>query len=153
MKPILRTSAAVAALLCTTFGAYAGDWEGPYVGVYYGQALNAVNVAGVLAGYNFHNGNFVYGGELDYMASTTSPTNIIFLSGRAGVLASDNLLLFATLGYGWLNGTTPNGSASLGGEFAATDNVSIRLDYLYQWNTAVPANNQDFIRLGAVWNF
>jgi outer membrane immunogenic protein len=135
------------------------NWTGPYVGVNLGYqwATTTHNPTkpsglegGVQAGYNWQNGQFVFGAETDIQVSGADDTfapwkfsNPWFgtLRGRAGV-ALNNILFYGTLGlaYGGVRGEisglaeskTHIGWAAGGGmEVGLTPNWSARAEYLY----------------------
>ena len=108
-------------------GDRAGIWTGVYVGANVGYGWVSGTgldgwglddpsgfIGGVHAGYNHQFGHFVLGIEADYSWAdiSTSGTvlgvasvkasvdNLWTVRGRAGVVVGDNLLLYATAGYG-----------------------------------------------------
>ena len=103
------------------------SWMGPYIGVNLGyqwglatnSGANPDGFAGGLeGGYNWQTGQFVYGLETDLQLSGSNDTfagwkfsNPWFgtLRGRAGV-AMNNVLLYATLGLAYGNGTIDVGT-------------------------------------------
>ncbi len=101
---------------------FPGDGEGEWDGSLYGIAL----------GYNFQNGNWVYGGELTYSGANidgseacSNPTfqcygeinSIATLRGRVGYLVGPSTLIYGTAGLAMADLTfgTDNG-AGVGGE-------------------------------------
>jgi outer membrane immunogenic protein len=136
-------------------------WQGPYVGANLGYqwgsiSNNSANPTGVFggiqAGYNFQNGQFVFGGETDLQLSGSDDvfapwkfSNPWFgtLRGRAGV-ALNNVMFYGTLGiaYGGLtvqstiNGVSETKShigwaGGVGLELGLTPNWTLRAEYLY----------------------
>lgn len=114
---------------------------------------------GAQVGFNYDFGGFVLGAEGDIQLSdisrtedlgggfsgTTSIDNFGTVRARAGV-AVDRFLPYVTAGFAWANATisatTPAGSGEVddnyagwtvgaGAEYALTDNVSIKAEYLY----------------------
>lgn len=161
------TSAAVAADLPR--GSYAApysaapmaayNWMGPYIGAnlgyQWGKTTNnptepAGIQGGVQAGYNWQNGQFVFGGETDIQLSGADDTfapwkfsNPWFgtLRGRAGI-ALNNVLLYGTAGlaYGGVRGevsglsesrTHLGWTAGVGVEVGFTPQWSAKAEYLY----------------------
>lgn len=148
-------------------------WDGGYLGLLlgYGNAdtsLGAVTgnfdfsadgvVGGGLVGHNWQSGTFVVGLEADLLASDMTASQgfgantvdatvdwVGGLRGRAGFLLSPELLVFASLGYGWANidlpVAGPGGAAmseTFGGfqfgggmEVKLPGNWGARFDYLY----------------------
>lgn len=150
---------------------------------------------GALAGYNHQFNNFVLGLEADWGTTGNIATNeeaggdfafsmdhIATFRGRWGI-AFDDTLLFATAGVAYakgdvdgiiaadpnhLNGNHWGWTVGGGVEHAVTDNLRLRLDYLYtrfnsdDYYSASCAGVCDFtiedfddheVRLGAIWAF
>jgi outer membrane immunogenic protein len=123
---LAMTSVAFAADFYTTRAPLQGSWAGPYLGGTLGYEWGTIDnnptkpsgvAGGVEAGYNWQNGNFVFGAETDFNLSgavdTFSPwqfSNPWFgtVRGRGGVTIG-NVLVYGTagLGYGSLTATTP----------------------------------------------
>jgi len=120
-----------------------------------GSFDNPAFTVGGQAGYNYQVGNFVYGLETDINYEGPSPQLDYFgtLRGRLGYTPADRLLLYVTggLAYGYVSSSTNyyiniNGSdhftrsssgmqvgwaVGVGGEYALTNNWSVKLEYLY----------------------
>ncbi len=145
---------------------------------------------GVVGGANYQIDSFVFGAEGDWGWGTNVVENrdpganfgfdvesIATLRARGGI-AFDRTLLFATAGGAWaqgdlygLSGAPPHMDNdhwgwTIGGgiEHAVTDNLRLRLDYLYTdfstetytagcCNVDVDWGNEHEFRLGAVWAF
>ncbi|MGB3643088.1 MAG: outer membrane protein [Mesorhizobium sp.] len=145
------------------------DWSGPYLGVQLGYGAGEASsdiggprlvldadgfVAGGYAGWNFQNGNFVYGLETDFNYSDVKGNVDAFLgpaeygfdwygSTRARVgLAVDRFLPFATAGVAYTKAYGKDGgikeadtyvgwTAGAGLEYAFTDNLIGRAEYRY----------------------
>lgn len=134
-------------------------WEGFYAGVnvgyQWGKTVNdSTNPSGiqggVQGGYNWQNGQFVFGGETDLQVSGAEDTFAPYkfsnpwfgtLRGRLG-FAMNNILFFATggLAYGGVKGETGGLSESkthvgwtlgLGMEYGLNQNWSAKVEYLY----------------------
>jgi outer membrane immunogenic protein len=169
---------------------FAFSWAGPYLGATLGYEWSSVHnnpahpsgVAGGLeGGFNWQNGNFVYGGEADINFSAAEDTfapwqfsNPWFgtVRGRAGVTIN-NVLLFGTAGlaYGELTGTTSGNlseshtglgwAAGLGGEISFAQNWSAKAEWLYldladRHFSVTAANNglaANLVRLGLNYRF
>ena len=138
-----------------------GQWEGAYTGVFAGTGFNGTDpLAGFWAGYNFQNGNLVYGGELDVNYYTDGTGDIeAFLRGRLGYALGEDLLVFAALGTGrYFPGGGGAGTAlnigGLGAEFAVNDKVSLRFDYDWENTTGSSLfSGPNFVKLGASWHW
>lgn len=129
---------------------FPGDGQGDWDGTTYGLAL----------GYNFQNGNMVYGGELTYSGADISGTedcvnpafqcagtldNIATLRGRVGYLLQPETLIYGTLGVAqgehnfWTDDGTVLGQtrtvsgylAGVGVEHAFSDRMSLRGAIVY----------------------
>ncbi|MBN8966063.1 MAG: porin family protein [Rhizobiales bacterium] len=153
--------AAAADLTSYTTPTRASFWQGPYVGAnlgyQWGSITNAPHdpsgvVGGLQAGYNWQNGQFVFGGETDLQISDADDrfarwqfANPWFgtLRARAGI-ALNNVLFYGTAGlaYGTLkledaltgaseSATKLGWAAGVGLEVGLTQNWSARAEYLY----------------------
>jgi outer membrane immunogenic protein len=134
-------------------------WYGPYGGLNFGYEWGnlegfSVNPTGLIAGgqvgYNWQNGEFVFGGETDLQASGADATFAPYqfsnpwfgtLRGRAGI-ALGYTLFYATAGLAYGEGKIDYGNlsdtntalgwtAGAGIEFAFTPCWSIKAEYLY----------------------
>lgn len=136
------------------------SWAGPYLGANLGYNWGSIRnnttrpsgfAGGIQAGYNFHSGPLVFGGEADIQANGASDTfaqwkfsNPWFgtLRGRVGY-AFDNILLYATggLAFGSVRGEAVNGfsesrttagwTIGAGAEYGIARNWSAKVEYLY----------------------
>jgi len=135
------------------------NWGGFYAGLNLGYEWGKItnsNVSpngvegGLQGGYNWQNGQFVFGAETDLQVSGADDTFAPYkfsnpwfgtLRGRAGV-ALNNILFYGTLGlaYGGLKGeisgldetkTHVGWAAGLGMEVGFTQNWSAKVEYLY----------------------
>jgi outer membrane immunogenic protein len=169
---------------------FAFTWAGPYAGGTLGYEWGTIDnnpthpngVAGGLeAGFNWQNGNIVYGGEADINFSAADDTfapwqfsNPWFgtVRGRAGV-AIDHVLLFSTggLAYGEVTGTTSGNLseshtslgwvAGLGAELSFAQHWSAKAEWLYldlddRHFSVTAANNglaANLVRLGLNYHF
>jgi outer membrane immunogenic protein len=134
---------------------WAGAYAGANIGYQWGKVQNTGTnpsglEGGLQLGYNWQNGQFVFGGETDLQISGADDTFAPFkfsnpwfgtLRGRAG-MAMNNILFYGTLGlaYGGLKGETGGLSeskthigwtAGLGVEVGFTPNWSAKVEYLY----------------------
>lgn len=174
--------AASGSMVSAQSGGQAPDWSGPYIGASVGyvyldvdaeytgpavgtdlpftQSMNGFSI-GPFAGFNFRQGQFVFGPEVDVSWLIDADSNATpggaaamdaylngHLRGRAGYLIQDDLLLYAGLGVAMTAveitrvpaGLTPTDetnslmfglSAGVGAEYALTDDIHLRLDYIY----------------------
>lgn len=115
------------------------DWNGFYAGVYGVGQFSPVGGnqygAGIDVGVNAQFDFFLIGGEVALHGLTGGAINTAYgqVLGRAGVVITDDVLLYAAAGYGVDLGLPAEDDLLLGGgvEFAATDDVSIRAQYLH----------------------
>lgn len=135
------------------------NWAGAYAGINLGYQWGSVSntstnpsgiEGGLQGGYNWQNGQFVYGVETDLQISGADDTFAPYkfsnpwfgtLRGRAG-MAMNNILFYGTFGlaYGGVKGeksglsedkTHVGWAAGLGAEVGLTPNWSAKLEYLY----------------------
>lgn len=143
---------------------YSGfDWNGFYAGLGVG-AQNEITgntswalggQLGVNAAFDF----FVVGAEAGLEGVFDTPDTYAYGSilGRAGVLVTNDLLAYGAVGYGSdFGAATGSGQHVLAGgglEFAATDDVSIRGQYLYGWEQSGGGNDVHKFSVGANFHF
>lgn len=136
------------------------DWNGFYSGIYgvyqhspdggdqYGLGADA----GVNATFNY----FLAGGEVavEGLGGGAGPTSYGQVLGRAGVLVTDNTLLYGAAGYGLDLGAPDESDALVGAglEYAITNNVSLRAQYLHGF-PVTGDNAKDQVSLGAQFHF
>lgn len=114
-------------------------WDGPYAGVgviFESSTTIAETIAGLqgVVGINQTFDSFLLGGEVYVMPWWSSLTGFGASVGaevRAGVLASDAVLLYAAGGLEVTNAGNTYGTLGGGIEFMATDSLSIDLEYKY----------------------
>ena len=138
MKTLLRTSAAISALLCSSLTAFAADWTGPYVGAYYAFGIDGIgsDFAGIQAGYNFAgSGNLIFGVEADYGWATNGAGEIWALSGRIAAEVAPDLLLFGSVGYGEATPATSFTTGAIGMQYAITPAFALRASVDGYWPT------------------
>ena len=134
---------------------WSGAYAGANVGYQWGKVKNTRTnpsglEGGLQLGYNWQNGQFVFGGETDLQISGADDTFAPFkfsnpwfgtLRGRAG-LAMNNILFYGTLGlaYGSVKGETGalaeskmqiGWTAGIGAEVGFTPQWSAKVEYLY----------------------
>jgi len=169
---------------------FAFSWVGPYVGATLGYEWGSIEnnptrpngvAGGFEAGFNWQNGNFIYGGEADISFSAANDTfapwqfsNPWFGTARGRVgIAANSVLLFGTacLAYGELTGTSsgnPSESRAslgwvvgLGAEVSFAQHWSAKAEWLYfnlddHHFSVTAANNglaANLIRLGLNYHF
>jgi outer membrane immunogenic protein len=187
---LAMTSIAFAADFYTARAPLATSWAGPYLGGTLGYEWGTIDnnptkpsgvTGGIEAGYNWQNGNFVFGGETDFQLSGAEDTfapwqfsNPWFgtVRGRGGVTIG-NVLVFGTVGlaYGSLTATTPgnlsethDGIGWVGGagvEVGLTPRWSAKAEWLYldlsdHAYSVTGANNgltANLLRMGVNYHF
>jgi outer membrane immunogenic protein len=136
------------------------DWGGFYAGVYgvvqSSPARGSEVGAGIEAGVNAQFDFFLIGGEvaLHGLTGDTIDTAYGQVTGRGGVLVTDDLLAYASAGYGMeLSGTGERDFLAGGGlEYAVSDDISINAEYLRGFDVE-GGNPKDQISLGARFHF
>lgn len=136
------------------------NWSGFYAGVYgvtqRSEQRDAEVGIGIEAGVNAQFDFFLVGGEvaLHGLTSDTIDTAYGQITGRGGVLVTEDLLAYVSAGYGTeLTGTGETGVLAGGGlEYAITDGISVNAEYLHGF-AAQGDNPTDQISLGAKFHF
>lgn len=138
------------------------DWNGFYAGFggSYSQvtgpaATNQVYATG-RAGGNKTIDSFVLGaeiyGSLRYDLTPGTTGVVVGAQGRAGVLASDAVLLYGTLGGFYDFDFAWSATAGAGMGVRLTDNLSIDLQYQHQWDLDAPYSADNFAT-SLLWHF
>jgi outer membrane immunogenic protein len=138
----------------------AHDWSGFYAGVYgvvqnsaawgtqYGIGINA----GVNAQFDF----FLVGAEVALHGLTGGAIDTTYgqVLGKAGVVITDSVMLYAAAGYGIDLGAPAEDDFLLGGgvELAVTDDVNVRAQYLHAF-PITGGNAKDQFTVGAHFEF
>jgi len=136
------------------------DWNGFYAGVYGGIQNSPVGGmqygAGAMAGVNAQFDFYLLGAEVAVQGITGGNTNTSYgqILGRAGLVVSDNVVVYAAGGYGIDLGVPEEDDVLLGGgvELAVTDNVSVRAQYLHGFPLN-GGNAKDQFTVGAAFHF
>lgn len=140
------------------------DWNGFYAGANVG-AQNNIDAdetnwtLGGQAGFNSQFDFFVLGAELGIDAVFDDPDMYAYGTAlaRGGVLVTESLLAYGAVGYGTdfdaANGDGNHVLAGGGLEFAATDDVSIRGQYLYGWGQDAGDSDIHKFQIGANFHF
>lgn len=116
------------------------DFSGLYIGgvggytIFGDDTVDNIWTAGGQVGYNFVNGRMLYGVELR-AGATNLGNDALFetsLSGRAGFLAGERVLLYGVAGVGWVPALdTGFWSAGGGAEIGVGQNVSLFAEARY----------------------
>jgi len=138
------------------------DWSGFYAGVYgvvQGTSEDGAQVgAGIEAGVNAQLDFFLVGGEVSLHGLTGDTIETAYgqVTGRGGVLVTDDLLAYASAGYGMAlggDGTTDGDLLAGGGlEYAVNDDFSINAEYLRGF-AVDGGDSKDQFSLGARFHF
>lgn len=135
------------------------DWGGFYAGIYGALDVGPTDLErgiGVQAGVNAQIDFYLVGAEVAVtgMAGSVGDSSYGQILGRAGLVATDNALVYAAGGYGIDLGTPSEQDILLGGgvEFAVTDSVSLRAQYLHGFPLD-GADSGDQITFGANFHF
>ena len=121
--------------------AMASQWDGAYAGlggiVYSSTTIaeTGAGIAGILGVNKTVNDKFLLGGEV-YAGGTVSSLGgpayyVLGAEGRGGYLVSDNTLLYGAAGVELEGGGNAFGTRGGGVEFAATEQLSIDIEYKY----------------------
>jgi outer membrane immunogenic protein len=136
------------------------DWNGFYAGVY-GVGQNSEDAglqygAGIDAGYNVQLDYFVLGGELALhgLLGDGEETAYGQALAKAGLLITDEVLVYAAGGYGMDFGGSDDEDALLGGglELAVSESVTMRAQYLHGF-PVTGDNPKDQVTFGANFHF
>ena len=138
------------------------DWSGFYAGVHGGAQNGSVSGVqyglGVQAGVNAQFDFYLLGAEVAVTGlaanGTVGETTYGQILGRAGLVVSDNVLVYAAGGYGVDLGVPAEEDVLLGGgvELAVTDSVSVRAQYLHGFPVQ-GGNTKDQFTVGASYHF
>ena len=136
------------------------DWSGFYAGIYgVGQHSSAGDTQyglGVQAGVNAQFDFYLLGAEVAVHGLTGSAGNTSYgqILGRAGLIVSDDVAVYAAGGYGIDLGAPTEDDALLGGgvEVAVNQNVSLQAQYLHGFPIS-GGNPKDQFTVGAKFHF
>lgn len=118
------------------------DWDGFYAGVY-GVARDSETQGtqlglGLALGVNTQIDFVLLGAEVSLQGLTGDETDTAYgtVLGRAGILLTNDVLLYAAAGVGWdvAGNDDVDLLAGLGAEVAVTDELSLRAQYLHGFN-------------------
>lgn len=136
------------------------DWSGFYAGVYAGGQFSPVGGdqygLGISAGVNAQFDFYLLGAEVAVhgLAGGVGDTSYGQILGRAGLVVSDDVVVYAAGGYGLDLGAPEESDILMGGgvELAVTDSISIDAQYLHGTPlTGGDAKNQ--FTVGAKYHF
>jgi len=136
------------------------DWSGFYAGVYgvvqSSPARGTELGGGIAAGVNAQLDFFLVGGEVAIHGLTGDTIDTAYgqVTGRGGLLVTEDLLAYASAGYGMeLSGTGERDFLAGGGlEYAVTDDISVNAQYLCGFDLE-GGNAKDQFSLGARFHF
>jgi outer membrane immunogenic protein len=136
------------------------DWSGFYAGLYgVGQSSPAGGTQyglGLDVGANITFDFYLVGAEVSFKGLTggAGGTSYADVLARGGLMVTDEVLLYAAGGYGIDTGAPVESDLLLGAgaEFAMTDNVSLRAQYLHGFPVS-GGNDKNQVSLGANFHF
>lgn len=136
------------------------DWSGFYAGLYGGAQPSEVGDdqygLGVAAGVNTQFEFYLLGAEIAVHGLTggIGDTSYGQILGRAGLVVTDDVVVYAAGGYGLDLGAPEEDDALVGGgvELAVTDNVSVRAQYLHGF-PVTGENDKNQVTVGANFHF
>jgi len=136
------------------------DWSGFYAGIYGAGQISPVGGLqyglGVNLGVNAQIEYVLVGAEVSVHGLAGGPVATAYgqLVGRAGVLVSDDMLVYAAAGYGTSLAGPAESDLLLGGglEYAVSEDVSLRAQYLHGF-PITGGNPKDEVTLGAHFHF
>jgi len=138
------------------------DWTGFYAGVFgaaqNGSASGLQYGLGAQAGVNAQFDFYLLGAEVAVTGladnGVVGETTYGQILARAGLVVSDNVLVYAAGGYGMDLGVPDEQDALLGGgvELAVTESVSVRAQYLHGFPVQ-GGNAKDQFTVGASYHF
>lgn len=136
------------------------DWNGFYAGLYGVGRTSPVQGdqlgVGVNAGVNLAFDFYLVGAEVavEGLTGDSSNTSYADVLARGGLLVTDDVLVYAAAGYGVDTGAPAETDILLGAgaEFAVTDNVSLRAQYLHGF-PVIGENGKDQVTFGANFHF
>jgi outer membrane immunogenic protein len=137
------------------------DWSGFYAGIYGGAQNGAASGTqyglGVQAGVNAQFDFYLLGAEVavhGLAGGSVGDTSYGQILGRAGLVVSDDMLVYAAGGYGIDLGPPNEQDVMLGGgiELAVTDSITVEAQYLHGFPLA-GGNGNDQFTFGANFHF
>lgn len=136
------------------------DWNGFYAGVYGGLQNSPVGGMqyglGVQAGVNAQFDFYLLGAEVTVHGLTggVGDTSYGQILGRAGLVVTDDVVIYAAGGYGIDLGVPAEEDVLVGGgvEMAITDNISVEAQYLHGFPVN-GGNAKDQFTVGANFHF
>jgi len=136
------------------------DWSGPYVGIS-GIAQdtdeNWEYGAGIQAGVNAQFDFYLLGGEVAISAQGDDTNKRTYgqILARGGLVVTDSVVLYAAGGYGVDLSEAPDEHWLLGGgaEFAVTENISMRGQYLHGFASDDAYSDTNQISVGLNYHF
>jgi outer membrane immunogenic protein len=136
------------------------DWNGFYAGVYgtvrNGDSSDAQYGLGVQAGVNAQFDFYLLGAEVavEGLSGEVGDTTYGQILGRAGLVATDDVLVYAAGGYGMDLGAPDESGLLAGGgvELVITDSISVEAQYLHGFPVN-GGNSKNQVTIGANFHF
>ena len=133
--------------------AAAFDWEGPYAGLFVLGHSAGIWGVGVDAGVNVSVSEGFLLGRAGYVAGLSDNTGAGQVHGRAGFLATDQVLLYGLAGIGIDSLTGAFVPVGVGAEIAVADNLTLRAQYQFQWDFDDSLDDAHVVKIGFNWHF
>lgn len=136
------------------------DWSGFYAGVYGGGQFSPAGGdqfgLGISAGVNAQFDFYLLGAEVAVQGLTgdVGDTSYGQILGRAGLVVTDDVVVYGAGGYGIDLGAPQEDDVLVGGgiELAVTDSVSVEAQYLHGF-PITGGNDKDQLTFGAKYHF
>ena len=136
------------------------DWDRFYVGIGgAGQDLAGVGEygAGGVVGINMQHDYFLFGAEAGLLGLTDGTTGHWYgqVLGRGGLVITDEMVAYGAAGFGVDFGASGDQHVLLGGglEYAITDAVSVKAQYLHGFAANAGATDTNQITFGINYHF
>lgn len=136
------------------------DWNRFYAGVFgVGQDLAGIweYGAGVNVGVNVQHDFYLFGAEAALLGLTDGTTGHAYgqVLGRAGLVVTDEAVIYGALGYGADFGASGDQHILAGGglEYAVTQDVSVRGQYLHGFGATAGSTDTNQVTIGLNYHF
>jgi len=142
------------------YGSDQFDWNRFYAGVM-GVGQDAAGTweygAGVVAGVNVQHEYFLFGAEAALLGLTDGALGRAYgqVLGRGGLVVTDEAVIYGALGYGADFGAGGDQHILAGGglEYAVTDDVSVRAQYLHGFGATAGSTDTSQVTFGLNYHF
>lgn len=129
------------------------SWDGAYIGAFIqGQTAPDAFGLGVNLGVNALLDGLVLGAEIEGVA-LTGPNFSAQVTGKAGVALGESAILYAYSGIGSRTTSSWYVPVGIGAEFAVADNVGLKTEVQYNFDTSVSTENSVAAKIGLNFHF